>query len=55
LLGGLFRTLILLVSGMPHAALQRKTGDPKSAMPPLPPDTTDQQINDLVDFLTLKG
>lgn len=33
-----------------------KTGDPKSAMPPLPPDTTDQQINDLVDFLlTLKG
>ena len=33
-----------------------KTGDPKSAMPPLPPDTTDQQINDLVDFLmTVKG
>lgn len=33
-----------------------KSGDPKSAMPPLPPNTTDQQINDLVDFLmTLKG
>jgi mono/diheme cytochrome c family protein len=33
-----------------------KVGDPKSAMPPLPPDTTDQQVNDLVDFLmTLKG
>jgi mono/diheme cytochrome c family protein len=33
-----------------------KTGDPKSAMPPLPSDTTDQQINDIVDFLvTLKG
>ncbi|HVJ04595.1 MAG TPA: c-type cytochrome [Candidatus Saccharimonadales bacterium] len=33
-----------------------KAGDPKSAMPPLPPDTTEQQINDLVDFLmTLKG
>jgi mono/diheme cytochrome c family protein len=33
-----------------------KAGDPKSAMPPLPSDTTDQQINDLVDFLlTLKG
>jgi hypothetical protein len=32
------------------------TGDPKSAPPPLPPDTTDQQINDLVDLLmTLKG
>ncbi|SRR6266487_759568 len=33
-----------------------KADDPKSAMPPLPPDTTEQQINDLVDFLTtLKG
>jgi len=33
-----------------------KAGDPKSAMPPLPPDTTEQQIKDLVDFLTtLKG
>jgi mono/diheme cytochrome c family protein len=33
-----------------------KSGDPKSAMPPLPSDTTDQQVNDLVDFLTtLKG
>lgn len=33
-----------------------KAGDPKSAMPPLPPDATEQQINDLVDFLvTLKG
>ncbi len=33
-----------------------KAGDPKSAMPPLAPDTTDQQIKELVDFLTtLKG
>ncbi|MFI5058580.1 MAG: c-type cytochrome [Candidatus Acidiferrales bacterium] len=33
-----------------------KDGNPKSAMPPLPPDMTDQQINDLVSFLTtLKG
>jgi mono/diheme cytochrome c family protein len=33
-----------------------KDGNPKSAMPPLPPETTDQQINDLADFLTtLKG
>lgn len=33
-----------------------KAGDPKSSMPPLPPETTDQQINELVDFLTtLKG
>ncbi len=33
-----------------------KGGDPKSAMPPLPPDTTEQQIKDLVDFLAaLKG
>jgi mono/diheme cytochrome c family protein len=33
-----------------------KAGDPKSAMPPLPPETTEQQIKDLVDFLaTLKG
>lgn len=33
-----------------------KAGDPKSSMPPLPPETTDQQINDLVEFLTsLKG
>jgi mono/diheme cytochrome c family protein len=33
-----------------------KAGDPKSAMPPLPPDTTEQQIKDLVDFLAaLKG
>ncbi len=35
---------------------EMKAGDPKSAMPPLPPDTTEQQIKDLVDFLTtLKG
>jgi mono/diheme cytochrome c family protein len=35
---------------------EMKDGNPKSAMPPLPPDTTDQQINDLADFLTtLKG
>jgi len=41
--------LLKVVHGM-------KTGDPKSAMPPLPPDTTEQQIKDLVDFLTtLKG
>ncbi len=41
--------LLKLIHGM-------KTGDPKSAMPPLPPDTTEQQINGLVDFLTaLKG
>lgn len=33
-----------------------KVGDPKSAMPPLPSETTDQQVNDLVEFLmTLKG
>jgi mono/diheme cytochrome c family protein len=41
--------LLTVIHGM-------KAGDPKSAMPPLPPATTDQQINDLVDFLaTLKG
>jgi|GEM_PF-3549969 len=28
-----------------------KARDPKSAMPPLPPETTEQQIKDLVDFL----
>jgi mono/diheme cytochrome c family protein len=41
--------LLTVIHGM-------KVGDPKSAMPPLPPETTDQQVNDLVDFLmTLKG
>ena len=41
--------LLKVIKGM-------KPGDPKSAMPPLPPETTEQQINDLVDFLTaLKG
>jgi len=41
--------LLMVIHGM-------KDGNPKSAMPPLPPDTTDQQINDLADFLaTLKG
>lgn len=33
-----------------------KDGNPKSAMPPLPADTTEQQINDLADFLiNLRG
>jgi mono/diheme cytochrome c family protein len=41
--------LLKVVHGM-------KTGDAKSSMPPLPPDTTEQQMESLVDFLvTLKN